>query len=119
MAVRIYRDKDVDLAWLRGKKCAVIGFGAQGRAQALNLRDSRINVVVGLYPRSKSRAIAKRNGLQVFDTAEAVRRSDVIFLALPDMTMPAAFSTSVSANHQPGQTELFAYRCPIQYRTII
>src|SRR5205085_11758556 len=109
MAVRIYRDKDVDLAWLKGKKCAIIGFGAQGRAQALNLRDSRIRVMVGLYPGSKSRALAKRNGLRVLDTAEAVRRSDIIFLALPDTKMPAVFSTEVGPNLLPGQALLFAH----------
>jgi ketol-acid reductoisomerase len=75
--------------------------------------------VVGLYPRSKSRAIAKRNGLQVFDTTEAVRRSDVIFLALPDMTMPAVFSSSVRANLRPGQTLLFAHGFAIHYQTIV
>lgn len=119
MVVRIYRDKDVDLGWLRGKRCAVIGFGAQGRAQALNLHDSRINVAVGLYPGSKSRAAAKRNGLRVFDTAEAVRRSDIIFLALPDTKMPAVFSTAVSPNLRRGQTLLFAHGFAIHYRTIV
>ncbi len=59
MAVRIYRDKDVNLVWLKGKTCAVIGFGAQGRAHALNLRDSGIKVVVGLYRGSRSRARAR------------------------------------------------------------
>src|SRR5207237_592461 len=89
MTVRIYRDKDVNLVWLKRKTCAVIGFGAQGRAHALNLRDSEIKVVVGLYRGSKSRSRARRNRLKVFETAEAVRRGDVIFLALPDTAMPA------------------------------
>ena len=80
MAARIYRDKDVDLAWLKRKTCAVIGFGAQGHAHALNLRDSGMKVVVGLYRGSKSRVRAKRNRLKVFETADAVRRSDIIFL---------------------------------------
>ena len=73
MAARIYTDQDVDLRLLEGKTCAVIGFGSQGRAQALNLRDSRVAVVVGLYPTSKSRVRAKRTGLKVFDTGDAVR----------------------------------------------
>jgi ketol-acid reductoisomerase len=60
MAVRIYTDKDVDLAWLKGKACGVVGFGAQGRAHALNLKDSGLTVVVGLYHGSKSRAVSKR-----------------------------------------------------------
>ena len=91
MAVRIYRDKDVNLVWLKGKTCAVIGFGAQGRAHALNLRDSGIKVVVGLYRGSRSRARARRNRLKVFETAEAVRRGNIVFLALPDTEMPAVY----------------------------
>src|SRR5260370_32754577 len=91
MAVRIYRDKDVDLAWLKGKTCAVVGFGAQGRAHALNLRDSGMKVVVGLYRGSKSRIRAKRNRLRVFETPAAVRRGDIIFLALPDTKMPVVY----------------------------
>lgn len=57
MAVRIYTDKDADLRWLKGKTCAVIGFGAQGRAHALNLKDSGVNVIIGLYPGSRSRLV--------------------------------------------------------------
>ena len=63
--MRVYTDKNVDLRWLTGKICAVIGFGAQGRAHALNLKDSGITVIIGLYPGSKSRSAAKRNGLEV------------------------------------------------------
>src|SRR5204863_4267001 len=82
LAARIYTDKDVDLRWLKGKTCAVIGFGSQGRAQALNLRDSGIKVIVGLYPGSKSRVRARRSGLIVLHTADAARRGDIVFLAL-------------------------------------
>src|SRR5256885_14978086 len=96
MTVRIYRDKDVNLVWLKRKTCAVIGFGAQGRAHALNLRDSEIKVVVVLYRGSKSRARARRNRLKVFETAEAVRRGDVIFLALPDTEMPAVYKKEIA-----------------------
>ena len=88
MAARIYTDKDADLRWLKGKTCAVIGFGAQGRAHALNLRDSGVEVIIGLYPGSKSRTCARRSGLRVFDTPEAARRGDIIFLALSDTKMP-------------------------------
>ncbi len=91
MAARIYTDKDADLRWLKGKTCAVIGFGAQGRAHALNLRDSGLAVVVGLYRESKSRLTARRAGLKVVDTPEAVRRADVIFLALADTKMPDVY----------------------------
>ncbi len=119
MAARIYTDKDVDLRWLKGKTCAVIGFGAQGRAHALNLRDSGIRVVIGLYPRSKSRAAARRQGLKVFATPEAVRRGDVIFLALPDSTMPVVYENEIAPHLRSGQTLLFAHGFAIHYRTIV
>ena len=96
MTVRMYRDKDIDLAWLKGKTCAVIGFGAQGHAHALNLRDSGMKVVVGLYRGSKSRVRARRNRLKVFETPDAVRRGEIIFLALPDTKMPAVYKKEVA-----------------------
>ena len=119
MAVRIYRDKDVNFVWLKRKTCAVIGFGAQGRAHTLNLRDSGIKVVVGLYRGSKSRSRARRNRLKVFETAEAVRRGDVIFLALPDTEMPAVYKKEIAPNLRAGQTLLFAHGFAIYYRTIV
>src|SRR3989440_8254391 len=119
MAVRIYRDKDVDLAWLKRKTCAVIGFGAQGHAHALNLRDSRMNVVIGLYRGSKSRGRAIRNRLKVLDTPEAVRSGEIIFLALPDTKMPAVYKKEVAPNLRAGQTLLFAHGFAIYYRTIV
>jgi ketol-acid reductoisomerase len=119
MAARIYTDKDADLRWLKGKTCAVIGFGAQGRAHSLNLKDSGVNVIVGLRPRSKSRAAAHGSGLKVFDTTEAVGRADVIFLALPDTEMPAIYKKEIAPHLRPGQTLLFAHGFAIQYRTII
>jgi len=119
MAVRIYRDKDVDLRLLQGKTCGVIGFGAQGHAHALNLRDSGMKVVVGLYRGSKSRPRAKRHGLKVFGTPGAVRRSDIIFLALPDTQMPKIYKKEVAPNLRSGQTLLFAHGFAIYYRTIV
>jgi len=119
LAARIYTDKDVDLRWLKGKTCAVIGFGAQGRAHALNLRDSGVTVIIGLYPGSKSRARATRCGLKVFDTAEAARRADIIFLALPDTQMPAIYKEEIAPSLRSGQTLLFAHGFAIHYRTII
>jgi ketol-acid reductoisomerase len=118
MAARIYTDRDADLKELSGKTCAVIGFGSQGRAHALNLKDSGVNVVVGLYRGSKSRAIAKRAGLRVLDTAEAARRGDVLFLALPDTKIPQVFEREIAPNLRQNQTILFAHGFAILYRTI-
>ena len=119
MAARIYTDKDADLRWLKRKTCAVIGFGAQGRAHALNLRDSSIRVIVGLYPGSKSRDRARRSGLEVLDTEEAALRGDVIFLALADTHMPEVYEEQIAPHLQNGQTLVFAHGFAIHYRTII
>jgi ketol-acid reductoisomerase len=102
LAGRIYTDKDANLRWLKGKISSVIGFGAQGRAHALNLRDSGIDVIGGLYPGSKSRARARRSGLRVLDTSEAVRRGDIIFLAFSDTQMPAIYRKQIPPNLRPG-----------------
>jgi ketol-acid reductoisomerase len=118
-AVRIYTDKGADLVWLKGRTCAVIGFGAQGRAHALNLRDNGLTVMVGLYPKSRSRLRARRSGLTVVDTPEAVRCGDVIFLALPDTKMPTVYEDEIRPNLRAGQTLLFAHGFAIHYRTIV
>ena len=67
MPAKIYTEKDASLEPLKGKTCAVIGFGSQGHAHALNLRDSGVNVIIGLYPGSKSRKVAEEKGLKVYD----------------------------------------------------
>ena len=118
MAARIYNDRDADLKLLRGKTCAIIGFGSQGRAHALNLRDSGVKVIVGLYRGSKSRAHGKKSGLQVLDTTEAVRRSDILFLALPDTKIPEIYEREIAPYLRANQTLLFAHGFAILYRTI-
>ncbi|HTG43360.1 MAG TPA: NAD(P)-binding domain-containing protein, partial [Verrucomicrobiae bacterium] len=117
MAARIYRAGDLRV--LRGRTCAVLGFGAQGRAQALNLRDSGIDLVVGLRRGSKSRALAQRNGFQVMTIPAAVRAGDVLFLALPDTEMPAVYEKDIAPHLRGGQTLLFAHGFAIFYRTIV
>ena len=119
MSARIYLDRDADLKHLRGKTCAVIGFGAQGRAQVLNLHDSGMRVVVGLRQKSKSRAVARRHGLEVVSISEAARCGDVIFLALPDTDMPAIYESEIVHQVAAGKTLLFAHGFAIFYRTIV
>ena len=119
MPPRIYTDDDVDLGWLKPKTCVVVGFGAQGRAQALNLRDSSLSVMVGLPRKSKSRPIVRRERLRVLDTTHAVRRGDVIFLAVPDTKMAHIYKSEIEPSLRGGQTLLFAHGFAIHYRTIV
>src|SRR6201995_3226722 len=106
---KIYTDKDADLGVLAGKTCAVLGFGSQGHAHALNLKDSGVNVIIGLYPESKSRKVAQEKGFKVFDTGEAVRRADVIFVAIPDTKQPAVYEKDIAPNLTKGKTLLFSH----------
>jgi len=119
MSIRIYKDRDADLKLLRGKTCAVIGYGAQGHAQALNLKDSGMRVLVGLRPGSKSRAAARKQKLEVVRPAEAAQRGDIIFLALPDTDIPEIYEREVSPHLSGGKTILFAHGFAIFYRTIV
>ncbi len=119
MAVKIYTDKDADLATFKGKTVAVLGFGSQGHAHALNLKESGVKVIIGLYPTSKSRKVAADRGFEVFDTAEAVRRADVIFVALPDTKQPAAYIKDIEPNLKKGKTLLFSHGFSIHYNTIV
>jgi ketol-acid reductoisomerase len=118
MPAKIYTDKDADLGQLKGKTCAVIGFGSQGHAHALNLKESGVKVIIGLYPESKSRAVAKDKGFEVVDTAEAVRRGDVIFVAVPDTKIPAVYNADIAPNLSKGKTLLFSHGFAIHFKTI-
>lgn len=118
-AAKIFNDKEVDLRPLLDKTCAVIGYGAQGRAHALNLRDSGVCVVVGLPPKSRTRSVARRDGLRLTTTAKAVALADVIFLALPDTKMGEVFESEIAPNLRPRQMLLFAHGFAILYRTIV
>lgn len=119
MSAKIFTDKDVQLGPLLGKTCAVLGYGAQGRAHALNLRDSGIPVIVGLLPGSRSRVLVRRDGLRLTTTPAAVRRADVVFLALPDTKMAGIYEPEIAPQLRPGQALLFAHGFAIHYRTIV
>src|SRR5437879_11033412 len=119
MSVRIYRDKQISLEPLRGKICGVIGFGSQGHAHALNLRDNGFEVVVGLHRGSKSRRAARAHKLAVLETSEAVRQSYIVFLALPDTKMPKIFVKQIAPHLRPGQALLFAHGFTVVYRTVV
>src|SRR5438128_99720 len=119
MPAKVYSDKDADLNVLQGKTLAVLGFGSQGHAHALNLKDSGCNVIIGLYEGSKSIPVAKEKGFEVYPTAEAVRRADVIFVALPDTKQPAAYEKDIAPNLGKGKTLLFSHGFSIHFKTIV
>ena len=117
--MKVYTDKDADLSVLKGKTCAVLGFGSQGHAHALNLKESGVKVIIGLYPGSKSRAVAAEKAFEVFDTGEAVKKADVIFVAIPDTKQPAAFEKDIRPNLAKGKTLVFSHGFSIHFKTLV
>ena len=115
----IYTDKDAALRPLQNKTLAVLGFGSQGHAHALNLKDSGLNVIIGLYPGSKSIPVAKEKGFEVVSTAEAVKRADVIFVALPDTKQAAVYQKDIAPNLSKGKTLLFSHGFSIHFKTVV
>lgn len=115
---KVYRDNDADLTQFKDKTLAVIGFGSQGHAHALNLKESGCNVIIGLYPKSKSRPVAETLGFKVFDTAEAVRRADVIMIAVPDMKQVQVYENDVAPHLTPGKALLFSHGLAIHFGLI-
>lgn len=119
MPAKIYTDNDADLSVLQTRALAVLGFGSQGHAHALNLKDSGLNVIVGLYEGSQSIAVAREKGFEVVSTAEAVRRADVIFVALPDTKQPAVYERDIAPHLSKGKTLLFSHGFSIHFKTIV
>ena len=118
MAV-IYYEQDADLNLLKGKKIAIIGYGSQGHAHALNLKDSGCDVRVGLYVGSKSWDTAVNAGLVVKTVAEAAAEADMIMMLAPDMKQPDIYRESIAPNLKPGKMLMFAHGFAIHYSTII
>jgi len=119
MPAKVYTDKDADLGVLKNKTLAVLGFGSQGHAHALNLKDSGLNVIIGLYEGSKSIAVAREKGFEVVATAEAVKRADVIMVALPDTKQAAAYEKDIAPNLTKGKTLLFSHGFAIHFKTVV
>ncbi|HWP94846.1 MAG TPA: ketol-acid reductoisomerase [Gammaproteobacteria bacterium] len=111
----IFYDQDADPTLLTGRRVAVLGFGAQGRAQALNLRDSGVEVVVGLRADSRSRAAAAAAGLATATPAEAVRSADVAVMLVPDPAQPALYAEAVAPNLRAGGALVFAHGYNIRF----
>jgi ketol-acid reductoisomerase len=114
----MYYDGDADPAALAGQTVAIVGYGSQGHAHALNLHESGVAVVVGLAPGSKSRALVEEAGLPVADVADAVRAADVIMLLVPDTAQKAVYDADIAPNLRPGQLLLFAHGFNIRFGRI-
>ncbi len=115
---RIFYQQDCNLQKLDGKTVAVIGYGSQGHAHALNLKDSGVNVVVGLYEGSPSRAKAEAQGLRVMTSAEAAKAADIIMILINDEKQAALYSESIEPNLSKGKTLAFAHGFNIHYGCI-
>jgi ketol-acid reductoisomerase len=114
----IYYDKDADLAFIRGKKVAIIGYGSQGHAHALNLKDSGVDVRVGLRPGSKSAAKAQAAGVTVLPIAEAAAWADVIMVLAPDTEQPALYQRDIAPQLTRGKMLMFAHGFNIHFGTV-
>jgi ketol-acid reductoisomerase len=114
----MYYDDDVDPKALQGQVVAVIGYGSQGHAHALNLRDSGVDVFVGLAEGSKSRPLAEEAGFRVAAVAEAVREADVVMLLVPDTAQKAVFDAEIAPHLQPGALLMFAHGFNIRFGRI-
>jgi len=116
---KVYFDSDVGLDVLKDKTVAVIGYGSQGKAQAQNMRDSGLNVILGLRPSGKSWEKAKKDGFEVYPIAEAAKKGDIIFLLIPDMVQPTVYKEFVAPNLDEGKTLDFAHGFNIHFKQII
>ncbi|MGH2332003.1 ketol-acid reductoisomerase [Thermoanaerobacter mathranii] len=116
---KMYYDKDADLNLLKNKKIAIIGFGSQGHAHALNLRDSGLDVVVGLYKGSKSKERAEKEGLTVLTVEEAAKVADIIMMLIPDEKQAEVYKESIEKNLTEGKALAFAHGFNIHFKQII
>lgn len=116
---KMYYDSDCELKLLENKTVAIIGYGSQGHAHALNLKESGVNVVVGLAPGSKSREKAQAAGLKVLDTAEAAKIADFIMILTPDQVQADIFKESIEKNLEEGNVLLFAHGFNIHFNQIV
>src|SRR5690606_8459682 len=114
----LYYDKDADLSLLDGKTIAVIGYGSQGHAHALNAKDSGVNVVIGLHEGSKSRAKAEADGLKVLSVADATKAADIVMVVIPDTKQAQVYEESIGANLKPGAMLMFAHGFNIHFGEI-
>ncbi|HAA84472.1 MAG TPA: ketol-acid reductoisomerase [Thermodesulfobacterium commune] len=117
--MKVYKDEDVSLEVLKGKTIAVLGYGSQGHAHALNLRDSGLNVIVGVRKGGKSYERAKKDGFEPLSVKEACEKADIIMILLPDQDQPSVYKNEIEPVLTPGKMLLFAHGFNIHYNQII
>ncbi len=115
---RIFYQEDCNLSLLEGKTIAIIGYGSQGHAHALNLKDSGCNVVIGLYEGSKSKAKAESQGLKVYNTKEAAKMADIIMILINDEKQAKMYKEDIEPNLQPGNMLMFAHGFNVHFGLI-
>ena len=116
---KIYYQNDCNLSLLDGKTVAIIGYGSQGHAHALNLKESGVNVIVGLYAGSKSWKTAEAAGLKVATAAEAAKAADIIMILTPDEKQQEIYEESIKPNLKPGNMLMFAHGFNIHFQLIV
>ena len=119
MAAKIFYQDDCNLSLLDGKTIAIIGYGSQGHAHALNLKESGCNVIIGLYEGSKSWAKAEKQGFKVYTTAEAAKQADIIMILVNDERAADIYNESIGPNLSAGNAIAFAHGFNIRYKQIV
>ncbi|MGB0355888.1 MAG: ketol-acid reductoisomerase [Opitutales bacterium] len=118
MPAKVYTQKEAKVTPIKKKTLAVIGYGSQGHAHALNLKESGCKVIIGLYKGSKSIRVAKRHGFEVMEVAEAVTKADVIMIGVPDMKQAEVYENEIKPNLTKGKTLLFTHGFAIHFGLI-
>ncbi|MGC8595871.1 MAG: ketol-acid reductoisomerase [Candidatus Kryptoniota bacterium] len=117
--MKVYYDQDADINLLKGKTVAIVGYGSQGHAHAQNLRDSGVNVIVGLPSSSKSVSVAQGDGFSVLSPLEASAKADLIMILAPDMVQKKLYEEEIAPNMKSGKILAFAHGFNIHYRQIV
>ena len=117
--MKVYYDKDADLSLIKGKKVTIVGYGSQGHAHAQNLKDSGVEVTVGLRKDGASWKKAEAAGHKVKEVAEAVKKADVVMILLPDESQPDVYKNDIAPNMKKGATLAFAHGFNVHYNQII
>ena len=117
--MKVYYDKDADLSLIKGKNVSIIGYGSQGHAHAQNLRDSGVNVTVGLRKGGASWAKVEAAGIKVAEVNEAVKNADVVMILLPDENIPEVYNNNVAPNIKQGAVLAFAHGFNVHYNQVV